>query len=439
MIQCQEVQEAIWSADLTPEMIEHVLSCSACQKEQNLVQGIGMTLDLEEIPMPSRSLLPPQAEIARAVNAHRWRRFSRYATAGVAAACVLFVAVQVPGYISKPSRDASMQSSGSGAPVNKEMSTEREDGNQSSIFESGGLKKDELKMSNMADALSPKITQLLSKYSWTPSGEAVHQQTVTLPDSFQDAPGVYPQGLYWAKHNLFSKDIGLDLTRYLGETVVAHTILLKEMWDDGLKMNTEAIVLEKDGEVVGAWLEKGGEMAASLQRRDFADLAGVSWDEWLQQEGQVSYTDGPDAEMKDWTPQQVILKYYEAIQNGNYATAYNLYSKAYQSTFWTYETGQTLIAKEWSRGGLSPQNLTFAKVIDVQAVKAPDVWVPAESYKGSRLGRKPVGEQQYQVTLDVKYKTQTEQPDGINALFVGVVKESQNAPWKIEWIDTSAR
>lgn len=418
-------------------MIEHVLSCPNCQQEQKLVQGIGMTLDLEEIPMPSRSLLPSNAEIAKAVNAHRWRRFSRIATAGVAAACVLFLAVQVPGFLSKSSMDKGMMSIAGDAPAQKDMSTENDKLNDTAVFDTSATQKQDT-ANSASDALNPKITELLSKYSWTPSGEPAHQQTVTLPETFQDQPGVFPLGLYWAKHNLYSKDIGLDLTRYQGETVVAHTILLKEMWDDGLKMNTEAIVLEKDGEVVGAWLEKGGEMAASLRKRDFADLAGSSWDEWLQEEGHVSYTEGPDAEMKDWTPQQVILKYFEAIQNGGYATAYNLYSKAYQSTFWHYETGMTLIAKDWSTGGLSPQNMSFAKVIDVQAVKTPDVWAPSESYRGSRLGRQPVGEQQYQVTVDVKYKTQTEQTDGINALFVGVVKESKDAPWKIQWIDTSA-
>ncbi|ASS76350.1 hypothetical protein CIG75_16265 [Tumebacillus algifaecis] len=443
MIQCQDVKEAIWSADLTPEMIEHVLTCSECEQEQKLVQGIGITLDLEDIPMPSRSLLPARAEIVKAVNAHRWRRLSRYVTAGLAAACVLLVFTQVPGFLSSKGDDAlrNQTASTSGEQAknpDQAIASERLDdlGNRNDLTAINEQKKE---LASTSSTIDPQIVNLLGTYGWTPTGDSFQMQTVTLPDSFIDQPGAYPLGLYWAKHNLYAKDIGLDVSRHQGETVVAYTVPLKEMWDDGLKMNTTAVVLEKDGNPIGAWLQKGTGMAASLKKRDFTDLAKASWGDWLVQNGQVNYKQGPDAQMVGWTPEQVILKYYEAIQSSDYATAYALYSKGYQSTFWHMNNGEKLYAQSWDKGGNNPQNISFVQVIDLQETEVSNKSLPAESYKGSRLNRQLAGELQFQVTVSVQYKTQLGQQDGINAFFIGMVKETSQAPWKIEWIDGSPR
>jgi hypothetical protein len=438
MIKCHDVQEAIWCADLTPEMIEHILSCKYCQQEQKLVQGIGITLDLEDIPMPSRSLLPPRHEVENAVNAHRWRRFSKWATAGVAAACVLFAALQVPGFL-----NSGMSTTGEGAMSQADQARPQEsaasESKKSDAESMTSLDTAEKKTERLPVAPESDFVRFLSSYGWTPNGDLARKQDVKLPDRFTDQPGEYPLGLYWAKQNVLSKDIGYDLTRYRGQIVTAYIIPLKEMWDDGLKMNTEAVVLEKDSEIIGAWLQKGTGLSASLQKRDFAELIGTSWGEWLKEEGHVNYETGPDAEMKDWTPEQVILKYYEAIQNHDFPTAYALYSKAYQSTFWYTAPSDNLFAQDWYKEGFDPQNISFVKVIDIQSADDQKKNDQREMIKGQRLNRNPADRRQFQVTLDVKYKKQTVQPDGINAWYVDMVKESKDAPWKIDLINASPR
>ncbi|MFD2171747.1 DUF4829 domain-containing protein [Tumebacillus lipolyticus] len=444
MNRCDEIKQAIWSSDLTPEMIEHVLSCPECQQEQKLVQQIGITLDLEEIPLPSRTLLPSREEIEQAVISHRWRRLRKWATAGVAAACVLVAAVQVPNFLpldlSKNQQslaDQKEQSEGQeqkgNAPERNELLGAKQDSN--SLTAMDNLQKSE----EQATALDPSIVSLLDTYGWTPTQEAFKTEQIALPKSFVDLPGTYPLGLYWAKHNVLSKDVGLDLNRHRGETVTAYSIPLQEMWDDGLKLNTTAVVLLAGQEVVGSWLEKGVGMSASLRKRDFADLVKLSWGDWLKEDGQVDYSQGPDGEFRNWNAEQVVLKYYEAIQNRDYPTAYAMYSKAYQASFWYAEKGEQLFAQDWNKQGLNPENVSSVRVIDLQQTQRVEATGQAESIKGERLNRKPVEERQYQVTLDITYKTQVVQQDGINALYLGVVKESTDAPWKIDWVNQSPR
>ena len=62
--------------------------------------------------------------------------------------------------------------------------------------------------------------EFLEKYDWVPFF-LISETTVDLPPAWIHRPGEFPEVIYWAWNNELSKDIGLDLTPYLGKNVEA--------------------------------------------------------------------------------------------------------------------------------------------------------------------------------------------------------------------------
>lgn len=129
---------------------------------------------------------------------------------------------------------------------------------------------------------------LLAPDGWTPFF-VLGRQTLTLPESLT-ASVTDAADLYFTWAQLFLRDAGYDLTPYLGQEV---NVTILGLWDTversrfaaddlargiHLPVNLRCIVLEKDGEVIGAYLSYGrhdGDWKLSLKGRSPADLLGT--------------------------------------------------------------------------------------------------------------------------------------------------------------------
>lgn len=135
-----------------------------------------------------------------------------------------------------------------------------------------------------------------------------------------------PAALHFTWADLFLRDAGYDITPYLGKTVLPYMYYLVEpvnrvKWvpsdarflteggTGGVLYSMKAIVLECDGEIIGAYL-----MALSW---DGSNLMGLTGNTAIDLLGEDSIRDyllahsAPDADLAALTPEEVIQRYSE--------------------------------------------------------------------------------------------------------------------------------
>lgn len=145
-------------------------------------------------------------------------------------------------------------------------------------------------------------------------------------------PGDFPEVLYWAWNNELNKDIGLDLTPYLGKTVEARLYKTVENLPEIVGPNRSSgrvVVVGSEGKIVGAWLALGRHFcfACSLKGRTLEDVTGKSIGEWLTT--LVDPSDPVERRLSAMTPEQILETYYSAIDRKDYATAHACESRSH--------------------------------------------------------------------------------------------------------------
>ncbi len=166
--------------------------------------------------------------------------------------------------------------------------------------------------------------ELLFRYGWTTGRWATHP--VTLPQSFEHRPGEFPIPIYWAYNNELSKAIDLDLSPYLGQRVEATVYELQEELPEFLRPYTKAraIVVTHNAKIIGAWIDKGRHyaFACSLDRKPFEEITRMDWSEWLVASGAVNLNNEIERELATFTPEEIIARYYEALNDHDEERAY---------------------------------------------------------------------------------------------------------------------
>lgn len=106
--------------------------------------------------------------------------------------------------------------------------------------------------------------KFLREYGWEPSF-LISETTVELPSAWVHRPGDFPEVIYWAWNNELSKDIGLDLTPYLGKTVGARLYKTVETLPEivGPNRSDGRVVVRFEGKIVGAPGLHSGAISAS--------------------------------------------------------------------------------------------------------------------------------------------------------------------------------
>ena len=164
-------------------------------------------------------------------------------------------------------------------------------------------------------AVDSQANALLSYYGWSVKSRLAAYH-LTLPATFEHAPGTFPIAIYWAYNHEFSQEIGLPLKPLLGKRVIAIIYDLNESLPDFLYPYTvaRAVVLIYEGNIAGAWIDKGRHhaFACSLNRKSFDEIVNQSWGEWLVTAGVVQRNHSVEKELAALSPEQLIERYVVA-------------------------------------------------------------------------------------------------------------------------------
>ena len=164
----------------------------------------------------------------------------------------------------------------------------------------------------------------LKGYGYTPFF-LVNSMKVTLPAKLIHKPGEFPVVIYWAYNSELSKDIGLDLSPYLGKSVEARLYKTVEPLPESMgpnRANGRAVILRSEGKVIGAWLDRGGHycLACSLKGHTLEEATGKDFDAWVT--SLIDPQDPVEQGLAVKTPEEIIQTYYSAIDRKDYATAH---------------------------------------------------------------------------------------------------------------------
>jgi hypothetical protein len=266
--------------------------------------------------------------------------------------------------------------------------------------------------------------ELLSKHSWTTTGRRAMYR-VTLPRSFEHRPGEFPIPIYWAYNNELNKAVGLDIEPYLGQRVKATVYELQEELPEFLYPYTEAraVVVTHDGEIIGAWIDKGRHyaFACSLDRRPFEEIVGQDWSEWLVASRVVNLDNALEKELATLSPEEIIARYYQALDDHDEERAYACLTRRSLTDVLFRNMGDLALYHSSYEDEPLRERIRSVRVIGIEPLS--DAW-------------NPEGVLEYKVDIDVKYKREIVSRSGYNVRFVLLVKEIEAAGWRISSIGT---
>lgn len=268
--------------------------------------------------------------------------------------------------------------------------------------------------------------ELLSRYGWTITSRwATHR--VTLPQSFEHRPGEFPIPIYWAYNNELSKAIGLDLSPYLGQRVEATVYESEEELPEFLRPHTEAraVVVTHKGKIIGAWIDKGRHyaFACSLDRKSLEEITGMDWSEWLVASGVVNLKNEVERELATLTPEEIIARYYKALNDQDEERAYACLTRRSLTDFLFSNMGDLALYHTDYNADLYRQRIRSVQVNGIELLPV--------------VGN-PEGVVEYEVDIDVKYEPSVYFPDssGRHVRFVLLKEEVAGAGWRIITIGT---
>ena len=267
---------------------------------------------------------------------------------------------------------------------------------------------------------------LLSRYGWTTTGRWTTHR-VTLPQSFEHRPGQFPIPIYWAYNNELSKTVGLDLSPYLGQRVEATVYELQEELPKFLRPYTRAraVVVTHKGKIIGAWIDKGRHyaFACSLDRKPLEEIVGLDWSEWLVASGIVNLDDALEKELAALSPEEIITRYYQALDNHDEERAYACLTRRSLTEFLFSNMGDLALYHADYNAYPYRQRVRSVTVNGIELLPV--------------MGN-PEGVVEYEVDIDVKYEPSLYFADssGRHARFVLLREEVTGAGWRIITIGT---
>lgn len=285
-------------------------------------------------------------------------------------------------------------------------------------------------------SLMDNMENLLEHYGWEPLGSGVMHQTLTLPSTFTVQSGHYPLAMYWAYHNVLSKEDGMDLSPYLGKSVTVYMIPVQQ-WNPHItgynadSRQTYGIVVVDQKKIIGAWINQGinlSDFSTSLNKIYFPEIVHETFGQWLKNAGIVNYSAVKN--QINWSPQQVIEAYFDDINQGNLAAAYGLTSMSSQyNSFSLNVPSGKLISPSFDPGGIS--NIRSAHVIAVGTQRPFPPGTP-DALDNMLFDRRPYKTMQITATVDVTYKKIIVNNNGTVTWTVSLSKDTKNAPWRID-------
>lgn len=281
-----------------------------------------------------------------------------------------------------------------------------------------------------ADNFNPG--NFLQQFKLDVTGDA-ERFDVTIPKDWSIKPGAFPEGLYWALANEYSKDAGLDLTALKGKTVKVWRYSLA----DGLpgrgeqssfKYPSKVILLVDRNQVVGAWLAFNVlSIGPSLNQKYLEDITGLFFDKWLYEQkllvGAEEYED-----LAAMDPVQVLNAFCRAIEAGDKARANACMSPDFMLSALTMNLqGNALYNKEYSSNNSFSENLLRARLISYKLMDPGSMKV---IYSIGDRDKIEIEAQMQMQWKDDAFNT----PDGVQPRFA-ILKKYETG-WKLESLGT---
>lgn len=269
----------------------------------------------------------------------------------------------------------------------------------------------------------------LAEYGWTPLF-LINSFTVTLPRAWTHHAGEYPEVLYWAYNNELNKDVGLDLTPYLGKKVEVFLYKTEEPLPEFMHPRREmgrAVVVREGEKIIGAWLDAGRHhaFACSLKGRRMEDVTGKTWEEWIP--AFIDPSDPLEKRLSGLSPEDVIRTYFEAIAEGDYRLAHACETRRLQvRRLFANMDNNTLHNPDFEddeADGFS--NIIGAEVLSIETLP-----------RGSFGRNDPPGARLYQVEVDLKVRQPVTYDSGPQPRFILMVRETPATGWRIESVGT---
>ncbi len=211
-----------------------------------------------------------------------------------------------------------------------------------------------------------------------------------------------PTALHFTWADLFLQDAGYDITPYLGKTVLPYmyylvepvnrvkwmpsdTRFLTEGGTGGVLYSMKAIVLECEGEIIGAYL-----MALSWDGSNLMSLTGNTAIDLLGEDGIRDYLlahSGPDVDLAALSPEEVIQRYSET-HDPRLETIDGLLSwlgTAHESGL--YRRSEYNMNATQTDPAVSIRKIEGTNHYEVHS-KSGDVWYPALEWESDQTGWK---------------------------------------------------
>ncbi|MGI9860983.1 DUF4829 domain-containing protein [Moorella naiadis] len=274
--------------------------------------------------------------------------------------------------------------------------------------------------------VDPADVAFLKQYGWTVFYK-IKSYTGGLPDTFQHESGEYPVSLYYAYNNELSKDVGLDLTPYLGKNVQINLYKLEEPLPAFMKPRQDAsrAVIVRDGDkIVGAWLDAGRHdaFACSLKGRRMEEITGKTWGQWVDQF--IDHHNEQEKLISQMTPEKVIETYYEAIDHKDPRTAHACETRRRLVTylFKNMDNNRLYNYSYATNDADEISNITRARVIRIQPYQVP--------------GPEDPNIKRYVVEVELNVRRVITYDSGRQIRFFTLRRETPTTGWRIDDIGT---
>lgn len=192
---------------------------------------------------------------------------------------------------------------------------------------------------------------------------------ILVPEDWHVELGSYPEGLYWGMANVFSKEIGLDLTKIKGKNVEVQVYELTDgLSGEGDNSNysypTNVILLVRDNNTVGAWLNFNvNTIGPSINKKSFKAITGLEIHEWINQNGYFS-TSSDNDDLSDLSPIEVLDEFFAAINNGDKESALSFIGPYSQLESLTMNKGNNVLYNsEWGYNNSMVYNIVEAETL----------------------------------------------------------------------------
>ena len=277
---------------------------------------------------------------------------------------------------------------------------------------------------NATSEVEPEDVAFLRQYGWEVLFKA-NTMEGKLPDRLVHNAGDFPVVIYWAYNNELNKDVGLDITPYLGKEVRVNLYKLEQPLPEfmqGFRWAGRAVIVKAENRIVGAWLDAGKNQgfACSLKGRRLEEITGKSWGQWLK--GLVNAENPLEKRLSSLGPEELIRTFYEAVGNGDKRTAHAALSRRNLIDYlFRNMDNNRLYNPSFSvidRDGLN--NVAAAKIVSIREL-------PPQEKDTPEIKR-------FQVAVHLTFRRAITAESGVQVLFLTLRQEIPGMGWRIDSI-----